>query len=181
MIPARLFGAAAAAAMIAACSGPEPVANEQRAEAPAAGEARDSAESDVDQPANEDRAEPPTPSEPAPSDDISACLVQDGERLSVLPLRAIGTEPFWGADIKGRCVTYSHPENIEGTRVWTQYSPLPNGGGTWSGALNGQKFELTMRREGGCSDGMSDKRYPFAVDLLVGGEQRRGCAQRKAE
>ena len=108
---------------------------------------------------------------------VSACLIQDGKRLAVTPLRAIGTEPFWGAKIEGRCVTYLHPEDQSGTRVWTTYTPDSGGGGTWSGALDNQKFELRTRPQNGCSDGMSDKRYPLAVELLVGGEQRTGCAE----
>lgn len=116
--------------------------------------------------------EPPRPNATA---GVSACLMQGGERLQVATLRAVGTEPFWGARIEGRCVTYSHPEDQAGTRVWTRYAPAP-GGGTWTGALDGQRFELRTRAAPGCSDGMSDRRYPIAVDLLVGGERRRGCA-----
>jgi uncharacterized membrane protein len=105
------------------------------------------------------------------------CLMQGSERLGVTPLRAVGTEPFWGARIEGRCVTYSHPDDQAGTRVWTRYRPGPGGGGTWSGALGGRAFELRARPQPGCSDGMSDRRYPIAVDLLVGGERRTGCAE----
>ena len=93
------------------------------------------------------------------------------------PLRAVGTEPFWGARIEGRCVTYSHPDDQAGTRVWTRYAPGPAGGGTWSGALGGRRFVLATRPAPGCSDGMSDRRYPIAVELLVGGERRSGCAE----
>jgi uncharacterized membrane protein len=107
---------------------------------------------------------------------IGACSMQGSERLHRPPLRAIGTEPFWGARIEGRCVTYSHPDDQAGTRVWTRYRPAPNGG-TWSGALGGQRFELRTRAAPGCSDGMSDRRYPIAVDLLVGGQRRQGCAE----
>jgi uncharacterized membrane protein len=104
------------------------------------------------------------------------CMMQDGERLRVAPIRAVGTEPFWGARIEGRCVTYSHPEDQKGSRIWTRFEPLA-GGGTWSGALGGRRFELKTRAKPGCSDGMSDRRYPLAVDLIVGGERRRGCAE----
>lgn len=104
------------------------------------------------------------------------CETQDGAQLSVAPLRAVGTEPFWGARIQGRCVTYSHPENQQGSRVWTRYTAQP-GGGRWTGALDGRRFELVTRAESGCSDGMSDKTYPIAVELLVGGERRTGCAE----
>src|SRR5688572_22689176 len=107
----------------------------------------------------------------------SPCLTQDGQQLSVAPLRAVGTEPFWGAKIEGRCVTYSHPEDQQGTRVWTRYTPGRGGGGTWTGTLGGRPFVLRARPQAGCSDGMSDRRYPFAVELTVGGEERQGCAE----
>lgn len=104
------------------------------------------------------------------------CMTQGTERLRVRPLRAVGTEPFWGARIEGRCVTYSHPEDPDGTRVWTRYQDNA-GGGTWSGSLNGQRFELRTRAAIGCSDDMSNARYPIVVELIVQGERRSGCAQ----
>jgi uncharacterized membrane protein len=113
-------------------------------------------------------AAPPTPSGP--------CHMQDGKPLRVAPVRAVGTEPFWGARTEGRCVTYSHPEDQKGTRVWTRFTPSP-GGGVWAGSLGGKRFELRTRARPGCSDGMSDRRYPLAAELLVGGERRSGCAE----
>lgn len=118
----------------------------------------------------------PSPTATRSSGSVSACLMQDGRRLSAAPLSAIGTEPFWAARTEGRCVTYSHPESQLGTRVWTKYTPRI-GGGTWTGALNGRPFVLRTRLQPGCSDGMSDRRYPIAAELTVGGEQRRGCAE----
>jgi uncharacterized membrane protein len=106
----------------------------------------------------------------------SPCLVQDGKLLRLSPLKAVGTEPFWGARIEGRCVTYSHPDDQKGTRLWTRFTPGPDGG-IWAGALGGHKFELRTRTAAGCSDGMSDKRYPIAVKLIVNDEQRSGCAE----
>jgi uncharacterized membrane protein len=106
----------------------------------------------------------------------SPCLVQDGKPVTAAALRAVGTEPFWGAGIQGRCVTYSNPEDQKGIRIWTRFTPGP-GGGTWSGSLDGRRFELRVRPQAGCSDGMSDKRYPLAAELMVGGERRTGCAE----
>jgi uncharacterized membrane protein len=114
--------------------------------------------------------------EPRPVKAANPCLLQDDKTLQVAPLRAVGTEPFWAARIEGRCVTYTTPEDQKGTRVWTRYASTP-GGGTWSGALDGKKFELRIRSAAGCSDGMSDKNYPLAAELTVRGEERRGCAQ----
>ena len=110
-----------------------------------------------------------------PNAATSPCLVQDGQLLRISPLKAIGTEPFWGARIEGRCVTYSHPEDQQGTRVWTRVTPGPEGG-IWVGTLGGKPFVLRTRPQPNCSDGMSDNRYPIAVTLTVGGEERTGCA-----
>lgn len=106
---------------------------------------------------------------------VGACHLQDGKVLHVEPRRAIGTEPFWSAQIDGRCVTYSTPENARGTRVWTRYHRAASGE-VWSGALNG-RFELKLQDQSGCSDGMSDLRYPSAAQLLANGERRTGCAK----
>jgi uncharacterized membrane protein len=107
---------------------------------------------------------------------VSACLVQDGKRIPENRLHAVGTEPFWAAKVEGRCVTYSHPENQDGTRVWTTFSGSAENG-RWAGALDNQRFVMVTSPQAGCSDGMSDKRYPIAVTLTVRGEQRRGCAE----
>jgi uncharacterized membrane protein len=118
-----------------------------------------------------DAKEAPKPG-PQPA---GACQTQDGKPVPANRIRAIGTEPFWGARIDGRCVTYSHPEDQQGTRVWTKFSGTTSNG-TWTGSLGGQPFVLRTRPQANCSDGMSDNRYPIAVSLTVGGEERTGCA-----
>jgi uncharacterized membrane protein len=110
-------------------------------------------------------------------DEVHPCQMQGTEHLQVAPIRAVGTEPFWGARVEGRCVTYSTPENQQGTRVWARYSAGSNGRSAWLGQLDGKNFEMRVRPEPDCSDGMSDERYPLAVELLVNGEQRKGCAK----
>lgn len=124
-------------------------------------------------------ARPGTRPEPVPpppaSQRASACLIQDGKEIAANRLKAIGTEPFWGAQIEGRCVTYSTPEDQNGTRVWTRFSGSRNAG-LWVGALAGKPFELRTSPSPSCSDGMSDRRYPVAVTLTVNGERRTGCA-----
>lgn len=115
------------------------------------------------------------PTTVAAASDVSPCLIQDGEELRITPVKAVGTEPFWAARVEGRCVTYSTPEDQQGTRVWTRFNPGPDGG-LWVGSLNGQPFKLVTRLRQGCSDGMSDTRYPMDAVLTVRGEERRGCA-----
>jgi uncharacterized membrane protein len=43
--------------------------------------------------------------------------------------------------------------------------------------LGGKPLVLRTRPEPDCSDGMSDRRYPIAVNLTVVGEERVGCAE----
>ena len=135
---------------------------------------------------DENRAEPAeeaAPAESSPAEatsetagqSVGACLIQDGVALRITPVKAIGTEPFWGARVEGRCVTYSTPEDQKGTRVWTRFNPGPDGG-VWVGALDGAPFKLITRLRPDCSDGMSDRRYPMEAILTVRGEERRGCA-----
>ncbi len=164
----------AAGCFLAACGGPgdDDAANEpaEIPEAPAA----QNAIAPVEPPANGNVA---GASDGGAAERVSPCLMQGADRLRVAPIRAVGTEPFWGARVEGRCVTYSTPENQQGTRVWTRYSVGAGGRATWVGQLDGEPFEMHVRPEAGCSDGMSDNRYPMAVDLSVKGEQRQGCAE----
>jgi uncharacterized membrane protein len=117
-----------------------------------------------------------TADKPLPAAKAGACMMQDGKELAVKPIRALGTEPLWGAEVEGRCVTYTTPENQKGTRIWTRYTATADGG-RWSGTLDGSKFELVTRKQADCSDGMSDNKFPMAADLMVNGEQRKGCAK----
>ena len=126
---------------------------------------------------------PPAEQDLPPSDGAArnepaagACRIQDGEVIPPNLIKAIGTEPFWGARIDGRCVTYMTPEDQKGTRIWTQFSGSREQG-VWTGFFANRRFILRTRPASGCSDGMSDRRYPLAVTLTVAGEQRTGCAE----
>ena len=116
--------------------------------------------------------EPPTPAE------LRKCLVQHGKHLLVTRLKAVGTEPFWAAEVDGRCVLYKTPEDQEGTRFWTHVE-VGSQGTLWSGPPRGRHFQLHVRpaAPAGCSDGMSDKTYPMEAVLRVDGETRSGCAE----
>ncbi len=85
-----------------------------------------------------------------------------------------GTEPFWGGQVAGTALTYSTPENPDGTDIVVSRF-AGRGGLSWSGLYEGKRFALAVT-QGNCSDGMSDRTYPFVVTLEVSGEQRRGCA-----
>ena len=115
--------------------------------------------------------------ETKPKPGTSPCLVQEGALLRLSPMRAIGTEPFWNARTNGRCVTYSTPEDQAGTRIWTEVGTGPMGP-IWSGSFQGKPFVLRVQPAVRCSDGMSDRVYDWEALLTVGGEERKGCAER---
>ncbi|MBX7539588.1 COG3650 family protein [Qipengyuania sphaerica] len=85
-----------------------------------------------------------------------------------------GTEPFWGGEIGQGKALYSTPENQDGIRF-----PVArfagNNGLAFTGQMEGRSFDL-MVTPGECSDGMSDRTYPYTATLKVGDEQRNGCA-----
>lgn len=89
-------------------------------------------------------------------------------------LRLTGTEPFWGGEISGSTLTYSTPENIAGTEIAVERF-AGRGGLSFSGELEGGRLDM-MVTPGECSDGMSDRTYPFTVSLRLGEEERQGCA-----
>lgn len=89
-------------------------------------------------------------------------------------IRFTGTEPFWGGEVAEDQLIYRTPENQAGEPVPVQRFAGNNGLG-FSGTLGGKPFDLAIT-PGSCSDGMSDRTYPYTATLRVGEEQRTGCA-----
>ena len=85
-----------------------------------------------------------------------------------------GTEPFWGGDASEGQLRYTTPENIDGVVIPVDRF-AGNNGLSFSGSLEGADFDMTVT-PGDCSDGMSDRTYPFVATLQIGEETRSGCA-----
>jgi len=85
-----------------------------------------------------------------------------------------GTEPFWGGEVAQGKLTYTTPEDPEGEEISVDRFAGRNGV-SFSGRLADQDFVMAVT-PGACSDGMSDRTYPYVVTLMVRGEQRGGCA-----
>lgn len=89
-------------------------------------------------------------------------------------LRFTGTEPFWGGEVAGTALIYRTPDNGEGRTISvSRFSG--RGGLSFSGRLDDAPLDLTVT-EGVCSDGMSDRRYPFTATLRIGPQVLSGCA-----
>ena len=118
----------------------------------------------------------------------AACQSPAGEDRSTQPFDAIaetetisftGTEPFWGGEAVGASLTYTTIENPDGTQIPVRRF-AGNSGLSLSGMIGPDKFDMVITK-GECSDGMSDRTYPYTVTLQVGGEQRNGCAWTSAQ
>lgn len=88
-------------------------------------------------------------------------------------VRFASTEPFWGGEVRGDRLVWKSPEQPDGTAL-TVSRFAGRGGLSFSGTLQGKAFTLAVT-PGACSDGMSDRRYPFTVMLRLGEEMRSGC------
>lgn len=85
----------------------------------------------------------------------------------------VGTEPFWNFDVKGSEGLWTTPERNPGTSFKvTRFAG--NGGLGFSGQLDGKAFTATLT-PGDCSDGMSDRSFPFVATIALGGETFEGC------
>jgi len=89
-------------------------------------------------------------------------------------LRFVGTEPFWGGEATGTTLLYTTVDDAAGQTITVQRF-AGRGGISLSGELGGQPFDMAVA-QAPCSDGMSDRTYPFTVTLKVKGELRNGCA-----
>lgn len=89
-----------------------------------------------------------------------------------------GTEPFWSVVIEpGAADSYTArlttPENSEGTAFSVTRFAGNNGLG-FSGEFDAAPVQIAIT-PGECSDGMSDRTYPFAATVTLSDETLRGC------
>ena len=85
-----------------------------------------------------------------------------------------GTEPFWNGEIGAGQAVYRTLEAQEPVPFAVKRFAGNNGLGI-TGQIDGQAFDLTVT-PGACSDGMSDRSYPYTATLRLGDDARFGCA-----
>jgi len=85
----------------------------------------------------------------------------------------LGTEPFWNLRIESGEGVWTTPDKQPGTRLALRRFAGNNGLG-FTGTLDGKPFTAALT-PGQCSDGMSDRRFPFVATIALGGETFEGC------
>lgn len=108
---------------------------------------------------------------PAPAPDPAAAFRVD--------FRLSGTEPFWGADIIGTEIHITRPDQPEVTAINAGLA-MVQGRAIWT-AQAGQALVMATLTPGECSDGMSDRKWPYSAELKIGDEVLKGCAAPRDE
>lgn len=88
-----------------------------------------------------------------------------------------GTEPFWGGVIApagaGWQINWSTPELPDGVSAPVDRF-AGRGGLSFSGTLQGRPLDIALS-PAACSDGMSDRTYPYGVTVQLGDQTLSGC------
>ncbi|MBD2440288.1 COG3650 family protein [Nostoc sp. FACHB-110] len=91
---------------------------------------------------------------------------------------ARGTEPFWSVTVSKSGIVYSSPEVKKQTFPYV--APLTAQGRSADFVrvyrLRGNNT-LILKKDNACSDGMSDKQYPYSAILILGNKVLEGCAE----
>ncbi|HUF36806.1 MAG TPA: META domain-containing protein [Gemmatimonadales bacterium] len=94
--------------------------------------------------------------------------------------RAIGTEPFWAMHIDSSGLRFTTPDDLQGIR-WPPLTPVVTGDTMhWTGETERAPVGVGIW-PARCSDGMSDRVWPYAAVVRVAGTTYRGCAESAAE
>ena len=91
------------------------------------------------------------------------------------PLRALGTEPFWGVEVSLDEIVFTGVDRAD-FRAAGPVLRLAGAGAVFTAKdAAGAELTLTLKPDT-CSDGMSDWIYPLSAEVKLGGETLSGCA-----
>lgn len=90
--------------------------------------------------------------------------------------RALGTEPFWAVHVSDETLRFMTPEDQEGTVVPFTRAAAGDDEVALDAVLEGRKLHL-VGRIAECSDGMSDRVYPYTITITLDDETLNGCAR----
>lgn len=115
-----------------------------------------------------------------PADSGAPVAPVDSAIVSIVaePLRALGTEPFWALDVDTSGFRFITPDDTTGTRFPPFVATVVADTVVWSGQAERGAIEVRVWTAK-CSDGMSDREYPYESRVTIAGTTYRGCADRR--
>jgi len=116
---------------------------------------------------------------PGDSTNLAAPIDTSATVSTAEPLRALGTEPFWALDIDSTGLHFKTPADTTGTR-FPPNAPSTVAGDTlvWMAETGSSAINVHIW-PARCSDGMSDRVYPWTAIVRVAGTEYHGCADRR--
>lgn len=93
----------------------------------------------------------------------------------------VGTEPFWNMTIAQSGIVYSTPDKKQ---TFPYVAPIKAEGRTLEllrvyRLPSGLNNLIIIQKVSSCSDGMSERQYPYSATLIFGSTVREGCAEKK--
>lgn len=86
----------------------------------------------------------------------------------------LGTEPFWNLQIKGGTMVLTQPDPAPAVTGTSTTLAATSGKAVWTAQAGQTPFTATLTAET-CSDGMSDRVYPYAAEVKAGDLVLKGC------
>ncbi|MGH7710643.1 MAG: COG3650 family protein [Gemmatimonadaceae bacterium] len=96
------------------------------------------------------------------------------------PLRAIGTEPFWALDVDSTGLRFTSPDDTGGIRFPPIAHSVAGDTMVWVAETERAAIDVRIWRDK-CSDGMSDRVWPYVAVVRIEGKTHRGCADARPE
>ncbi len=108
-------------------------------------------------------AAPPAPAAPpvVPTDDFAG------------DMEARGTEPLWAIKIGAKQIILQRPDQPDLVAANPGVA-LAGGKGTWTTKAGTEGLKVTLALEA-CSDGMSDLKYLYSAQVVLGDQTLKGC------
>ncbi|MBC7897791.1 MAG: hypothetical protein H7066_20395 [Cytophagaceae bacterium] len=92
--------------------------------------------------------------------------------------RLLGTEPFWNLQIDSVGLRFRTPEDTAGQVFGATRAVLVGDSLRWNSVGDAGMIEAVVAPEQ-CSDGMSDKTWPYRARVVLGKTTYTGCAEKQ--
>lgn len=92
--------------------------------------------------------------------------------------RLVGTEPFWALHIDATGMRFTTPEDTAGLRFDAARAVMVGDSLRWNSIGDRGTIEAVITRTS-CSDGMSDKQWPYRARVEIGETKYEGCAEQR--
>ena len=96
-------------------------------------------------------------------------------------LHVVGTEPFWSAQVRETQITFTQMDAAAPATGPNNGAVMQDGKAVWDTVAGGKPLKITLSEQPGCSDGMSDLKFPLAAQVVYDGKTFTGCASKESE